>query len=55
LIESILHISRLRPPVEVITMLLGLFHEVEEWWEDGSVGQHVHVITMRYSRDVVEG
>jgi hypothetical protein len=43
------------PPAEVITMLLGLFHEVEEWWEDGSVGPHVHVITMRYSRDLVEG
>jgi hypothetical protein len=55
LIESILYISRLRPQAEVITMLLGLFHEVEEWWEDGSVGPHVHVITMRYSRDVVEG
>jgi hypothetical protein len=54
LIESVLHLSRLRPPAEVITTLLGLFHEVEEWWEDGSVGPHLRVITMRYSRDVAE-
>jgi hypothetical protein len=52
LIESILHLSRLRPPTEVITTLLALFHEVDEWWENGSVGPHVRVIATRHSRDI---
>jgi len=54
LIENILHLSRLRPPAEVVTTLLTLFHEVEDWWQDGSVGPHVRVVAMRHSRDAME-
>ena len=55
MIESILHLSPLRSPAEVVTTLLALFHEVEDWWEDGSIGPHVRIIAMRYSRDVAGG
>ena len=55
LIESILHLSPLRSPAEVVTTLLTLFHEVEDWWEDGSIGLHVRIIAMRYSRDIAGG
>jgi hypothetical protein len=51
LLESLFHRSRLRPPAEVVTSLLALFHEVEEWWEDCSVGPHLRVFAVRYSRD----
>src|SRR5215831_8895137 len=44
LMESIIHLSRLRPPGEVVTTLLTVFHEVEDWWEDSSVGPHVCII-----------
>jgi hypothetical protein len=53
LIESIVYRSRLRPPAEVVMTLLTLFHEVEDWWENGLVGPHIRISSMRYSCDAV--
>jgi hypothetical protein len=45
--------SSLRPPDEVIRDLVDLFPEVEDYWENGTVGKHIHVRTVRWSVDKV--
>lgn len=53
LFESVLYRGRLRPPAEVVVTLLTLFHEIEDWWENGSVGSHIRIISTRHSSDAV--
>jgi hypothetical protein len=45
--------SRLKPPDEVISNLIGLLPEVEEYWKSGTIGNHIRVRTVRWSVDKV--
>jgi hypothetical protein len=45
--------SSLKPPDEVIGNLVDLFPEVEDYWNSGTIGKHIHVLTVRWSTDKV--
>ena len=44
LIERLVAWSRLRPPEEVISQLMTLFAEVEEFWRSGTIGPHMGLL-----------
>lgn len=44
LIERIVTWSRLRPPEQVISELVTLFAEVEEFWRSGAIGPHMRML-----------
>jgi len=44
LIERLVTWSRLRPPEQVISQLMTLFAEVEEFWKSGTIGPHMRLL-----------
>ena len=51
LLERFLKGGRLQPPDDVIAELIRLFDEVESYWESDTVGKHIRIIHMRWSKD----
>jgi hypothetical protein len=43
LLQRIISWSPLRAPEEVVRELMDLFREVEEYWDKGHVGRHIHI------------
>jgi hypothetical protein len=44
LIERLASFSSLRPPEQVISQLVTLFAEVEEFWKSGTIGPHMWLL-----------
>jgi Domain of unknown function (DUF4304) len=44
LIERLANWSSLRPPQQVISQLIELFVEVEEFWKSGAIGPHMRLL-----------
>jgi hypothetical protein len=44
LIERLANWSSLRPPEQVISQLMTLFVEVEEFWKSGTIGPHMRLL-----------
>jgi uncharacterized protein DUF4304 len=44
LVERLASWSSLRPPEQVISQLMTLFVEVEEFWKSGTIGPHVRLL-----------
>ena len=51
LLQRIWKGSRLKPPDEVVRNLIELFPEVENYWENGTIGEHVRLHPVRWSAD----
>jgi hypothetical protein len=45
--------SSLKPPDEIIRTLIDLFPEVEDYWNSGTIGKHIRVLTVPWSVDKV--
>jgi hypothetical protein len=43
LVSSIILRSTLRAPSEVVSELIALFAELEEFWSEGRIGKHIHL------------
>jgi hypothetical protein len=53
LLERLVTLSKLYPAEQVISQLVALFGEVEEFWKSGKIGPHIRFLPSVISRNLV--